>query len=63
MYYFEPKHGIMYQVRNYELTIISDFIKKTKFLKKKDKKEKIHEIKDKNVLIKVLNYKGQKAPK
>jgi hypothetical protein len=41
----------MYQVHNYELKIISEFIKKTKFLKKKDKKGKFYEIKDKNVLI------------
>jgi hypothetical protein len=38
---YEPKQNNMYQVHNYELTIISEFIKKTKFLKKKDKKVKI----------------------
>jgi hypothetical protein len=58
--HYEPKHDIMYQVHNYELTLISDFTQKPKFLKKKDKKGKFHEIKDKNILIKVLNHEGQK---
>jgi hypothetical protein len=41
-------------------SIISDFIKKTKFLKKKNKKGKFHEIKNKNVHIKVSNHEGQR---
>jgi hypothetical protein len=41
-------------------SIISDFIKKNQILEKKDKKGKFHEIKDKILLIKVLNHEGQK---